>query len=138
MGLGVGEYAMQAKIEKKKSIEKDASDQMAVDPPSGPSLQALVDKAVGGKVKALEAKFSKLSVASGNEDRFAHLEVLPESARRRRRAPMIGCKWPAVRIPHFVNMPSARAVRSCKRVGGEVTTMPPSLQCTLAIRGCRT
>ncbi|KAJ2957975.1 hypothetical protein NUW54_g14564 [Trametes sanguinea] len=61
------EYAMQAKIEKKKSIEKDASDQMAVDPPSGPSLQALVDKAVGGKVKALEAKFSKLSVVSGKK-----------------------------------------------------------------------
>ncbi|KAH9889573.1 hypothetical protein C8Q73DRAFT_668006 [Cubamyces lactineus] len=65
--------AMQAKIEKKKGVQKTA-DAMNVDDDNaaakavgeagkaGPSVQSLVDKAVAGKVKALQAQVQKLSL----------------------------------------------------------------------------
>ncbi|KAH9890132.1 hypothetical protein C8Q73DRAFT_612470, partial [Cubamyces lactineus] len=57
-------HAMHAKIEKKKDVVKAADDAMPVDKDpakAGPSTQALVDKAVAGKVKNLQAQIKKVS-----------------------------------------------------------------------------
>ncbi|EIW53801.1 uncharacterized protein TRAVEDRAFT_52924 [Trametes versicolor FP-101664 SS1] len=59
------DFAMQAKIEKKKATEKSADVEMADATKPGPSIQSLVDKAVAGRVKPLEGKLNKLSVKGG-------------------------------------------------------------------------
>ncbi|KAI0832943.1 hypothetical protein BC628DRAFT_1442814, partial [Trametes gibbosa] len=55
------EYALSAKIEKKKAVAKTADVEMAEATKPGPSIQSLVDKSVQGRVKQLEAQIKKVS-----------------------------------------------------------------------------
>ncbi|EJF55991.1 hypothetical protein DICSQDRAFT_175293 [Dichomitus squalens LYAD-421 SS1] len=55
------DLALQKKIEKKKEIEKSADAEMIDATKPGPSTQSLVDKAVSGRVKSLEAQIKKAS-----------------------------------------------------------------------------
>ncbi|OJT15927.1 hypothetical protein TRAPUB_13479, partial [Trametes pubescens] len=63
------DYAMQAKFEKKQKSEKSADIEMADATKAGPSIQSLVDKAVAGRVKPLQAQVQKLSVKGGKSAR---------------------------------------------------------------------
>ncbi|EIW51402.1 uncharacterized protein TRAVEDRAFT_54593 [Trametes versicolor FP-101664 SS1] len=65
---------MQAKFEKKQKSEKSADIEMKDATAPGPSIQSLVDKAVAGRVKPLQAQVQKLSVKGGKTARKSQVD----------------------------------------------------------------